>query len=371
MKKLNLLITILYFLFSICCLFAGNIDVMSDGSKYSYGENTGWCGWKTTYSEITVSTGYLSGYLWQENVGWVCLGSTPTNGVSYTNTSETDYGINRNQATGVLSGYGWSENAGWLNFNPTHGGVTISTSGIFGSTGTWILGGWAWGENIGWVCFSSSNYRVRTSALPSPPVPGASALGYSSIKWMWSDNSSGWSQENGFRVYTSTGGLIAATSADVIDYTETGLNRNKPYSRYVQPYNVAWSSSASNSTTVSWRTKPGTYQEKTVVRTPPNSFGFVGDGLWEWEVAAKSGQLVTITAYIRYNSSYGAAGKPKLTLYNLGVNSNATMSASADTWEQLQVSGTPNRNGVLKLKIEGFSTIPGAKMFVDDISISQ
>ncbi|MFA5778862.1 MAG: hypothetical protein WC947_01860 [Elusimicrobiota bacterium] len=202
----------------------------------------------------------------------------------------------------------------------------------------------------------------------APAISSVTANTFTKITWYWTDNSSGASQEDNFKIYTSTGGLLATLSADTTYYEETGLTRNKQYSRYVQAINVAGSN---NSATVSWRTKPGTYQEKITTRTGPNSFGFVGDGLWEWEVSAKSGQLVTITAYIRYNASYGSATKPKLTLYNLGVNSNATMSASADTWEQLQVSGTPNRNGVLKLKIEGFSTTPGAKMYVDDISISQ
>ncbi|MFA5779703.1 MAG: glycine-rich domain-containing protein [Elusimicrobiota bacterium] len=202
----------------------------------------------------------------------------------------------------------------------------------------------------------------------APAISSVTANTFTKITWYWTDNSSGASQEDNFKIYTSTGGLLATLPADTIYYEETGLTRNKQYSRYVQAINTAGSN---NSATVSWRTKPGTYQEKTTVRTGPNSFGFVGDGLWEWEVAAKSGQLVTITAYIRYNTSYGSATKPKLTLYNLGVNSNATMSASSDTWEQLQVSGTPNRNGVLKLKIEGFSTAPGAKMYVDDIQINQ
>ncbi|MFA5779178.1 MAG: glycine-rich domain-containing protein [Elusimicrobiota bacterium] len=202
----------------------------------------------------------------------------------------------------------------------------------------------------------------------APAISSVTANTYTKITWYWTDNSSGASQEDNFKIYTSTGGLLATLSADTTYYEETGLTRNKQYSRYVQAINAAGSN---NSATVSWRTKPGTYQEKTTTRTGANSFGFVGDGLWEWEVAAKSGQLITVTAYVRYNASYGSASKPKLTLYNLGVNSNATMTQGADTWEQLQVSGTPNRNGILKLKIEGFSTTPGAKMYVDDIQISQ
>jgi len=74
---------------------------------------------------------------------------------------------------------------------------------------------------------------------------------------------------------------------------------------------------------------------------------------------------------MRYNSSYGSASKPKLTLYNYGVNSTAQMTAGADTWEKLTVSGTPTSDGVLLLKVEGFSTEVGAKYFVDDIQVNQ
>jgi hypothetical protein len=35
-----------------------------------------------------------------------------------------------------------STNAGWINFNPTHGGVTVCAD---------HLEGYAWGENIGWI----------------------------------------------------------------------------------------------------------------------------------------------------------------------------------------------------------------------------
>jgi len=60
-------------------------------------------------------------------------------------------------AGGSLSGYAWSSSAGWVNFNPTHGGVTIDP--VSGS-----LSGWAWAENIGWIHLAaeSGNYGVTT-----------------------------------------------------------------------------------------------------------------------------------------------------------------------------------------------------------------
>jgi len=122
---------------------------------------------------------------------------------------------------------------------------------------------------------------------------------------------------------------------------------------------------------VNKKTQPCVWQEKTTTRTGPNAFGFEGDGIWTWKVPANGGSLLTITGYIRYNSDYGGAAKPKFTLYNNGVNDNASMTGGADTWEKLTVSGTPSGKGVLFLKVEGFSTAVDAKYFVDDIQISQ
>jgi len=38
--------------------------------------------------------------------------------------------------------WAWGTNVGWINFNPTHGGVTVYSD---------HLEGYAWGENIGWI----------------------------------------------------------------------------------------------------------------------------------------------------------------------------------------------------------------------------
>ena len=95
---------------------------------------------------MTVTDTAVTGYVWQENVGWI-------------NLSPANYGGVVNTA-GVLSGYGWSENAGWINFKPLKGGVGIDEQGVFN--------GWAWGENIGWIHFSSTTpvaYKVQSGWL--------------------------------------------------------------------------------------------------------------------------------------------------------------------------------------------------------------
>ena len=42
--------------------------------------------------------------------------------------------------------WAWGTNAGWINFNPSHGGVTVYSD---------HLEGYAWGENIGWIRMGS------------------------------------------------------------------------------------------------------------------------------------------------------------------------------------------------------------------------
>lgn len=44
--------------------------------------------------------------------------------------------------TSTTDKYAWSENSGWVNFNPTHGGVTVYST---------YLEGYTWAENIGWI----------------------------------------------------------------------------------------------------------------------------------------------------------------------------------------------------------------------------
>jgi len=163
-------------------------------------------------------------------------------------------------------------------------------------------------------------------------------------------------------VYSST---VTATTA-----TFSSLTRNTEYEVRVYAVNHAEVCTGYLGQ-YSRRTQPGTFQEKITTRTGKNSYGFEGDGIWTWQVPANGGSAVTIMAYAQYNSDYGGAAKPKITLSNMGVNSSDQMTGGADTWEKLTVSGTPSGKGVLFLKVEGFSTAVDAKYFVDDIQISQ
>ena len=229
----------------------------------------------------------------------------------------------------------------------------------------------------GWSTANAGDIAVKIDTHPptNVSVSAFSALSYSQIK-VWAtaeDSESGlasapyfveMSTAQDFSGSVSDSGWIAAT-----DHTFNSLKRNTKYYFRLKAKDNADNIFAYSSV-VSKKTQPCVWQEKTTTRTGPNAFGFDGDGIWTWKVPANA-SLLTITAYVQYNSSYGSAAKPKITLYNYGVNSSDQMTGGADTWETLTVSGTPTGKGVLFLKVEGFSTAVDAKYFVDDVQVNQ
>jgi hypothetical protein len=224
--------------------------------------------------------------------------------------------------------------------------------------------------------FYIDNFLAPAIVPNASVITSASSNSSDKITWSWQDNSSGNYQEDEFRVYSSTAGLLSTRTVDTTFWIETGLKRNKEYSRYIQAYNTAGSS---NSATITWRTKPGAFQSKSAqgqpTRTGANAFGFVGDASWDWDVPVKSGSALTITAYIRYNTEYGGSTtKPKLTLSGKGISptSISATSSAENAWELLTINpGTPSQNATLTLRAEGFSTNPAAKFYIDDINIAQ
>ncbi len=144
---------------------AGNID---PAERFTWSSQTGWQNWAPTHGGgVTVvsagADGYLSGYVWAENIGWIKLGSGTG---LYANNGFTEWGVNMD-ASGKLSGYAWSSQTGWINFHSSHGQVTVNTT-------TGRFDGYAWGENIGWIHFRNAEpeYNVRTTVFEGIPKSG-------------------------------------------------------------------------------------------------------------------------------------------------------------------------------------------------------
>ena len=137
-----------------------NID---PNGRYGWGENVGWndSHGDGVSSGATVSATFLSGSVWLENAGWLILGSgTPANGVRYSNTSGSDFGVNVGNS-GDLSGYAWGENIGWVNFDTSSAGSDRARL-IYNNR----LAGFAWGENIGWISLG----QAGPGLAPSGPL---------------------------------------------------------------------------------------------------------------------------------------------------------------------------------------------------------
>ncbi|TRZ49052.1 carboxypeptidase regulatory-like domain-containing protein, partial [bacterium] len=206
----------------------GNIN---STNKYAWSENTGWNNYRPTHGGVTVTAGYLSGYLWCENIGWVHLGAAaipPLGATTWLNTTKDNYGVNRNTVTGDLSGYGWSENAGWINFAPTHatGGNKAKIDNI-----THDFSGYVWGENVGWIKLAGAAQPPDSTAYKVSFDPGAldhfdfvaatpqiSGTAFTGVNTLTAKDSGG----NTITAFNASTNIVALTS-NPADGTITGL----------------------------------------------------------------------------------------------------------------------------------------------------
>jgi hypothetical protein len=210
-------------------------DSVDPTNKWAWGTNVGWLnfapavgGTNTSYA-ATVYADHLQGYAWGENIGWIHLGTHTDDGAhTYGNTSNTDYGVNRD-ASGNLSGFAWSSSAGWIKFDPAHGGVTIDSA-------TGNFDGYAWGENIGWIhvrgtAGNGSVYGLAACVAAVAPT-GVTAKGTgvedADLLLTWTDNAA---NSGGYRLYRGSAApyfapgndtFVTALPAGITSYLDPG-----------------------------------------------------------------------------------------------------------------------------------------------------
>ncbi len=133
-----------------------NID---STNKWAWNDVIGWIDFNVT-GNVTVSSSSITGYA-SSSVGYIALdcATSPTGDCTY------PYGVT-NDGLGTLSGYAWNDAIGWINFKSTSGpsyGVTISTS-------TGDFSGFAWNDVVGWFSFNcidigacgASDFKTQT-----------------------------------------------------------------------------------------------------------------------------------------------------------------------------------------------------------------
>lgn len=114
-------------------------------------------------------------------------------------------------------------------------------------------------------------------------------------------------------------------------------------------------------------------KETTTVRTGSTALVIVGPGDHEFAIPVDA-TATTVSVYARYDSTHAATNKPQAMILNgteCGVaTATATMTAAADTWEQLSFSFTPTATGIVTLRLISRAAAGGGKAFFDDVAVS-
>ncbi|SRR6266481_2096809 len=128
---------------------ATNIDATN---KWAWNDVSGWMDFNITNTVNVTNTG-LQGYA-SSSIGDISLDCNTTSHVpSNICTASTTYQV-FNDGSGFLSGWGWNDVVGWISFcggqsTSTCPGSTSYRVIIDGATGN--FSGWAWNDAIGWI----------------------------------------------------------------------------------------------------------------------------------------------------------------------------------------------------------------------------
>ncbi|MCX6355062.1 MAG: hypothetical protein NTZ78_09200 [Candidatus Aureabacteria bacterium] len=189
---------------------AARVGGIIEGHNLTWGESIGWVNLKEKQADLKIGSDILTGWIWLENCGWVCLGGgRPLDGGRYSNKSVHDWGVN-NDGQGNLSGYAWSEVTGWISFQTSHSRVYLGETGQFY--------GYAWGENVGWMHFGPGrSVRYLAKADPGPwkgiaPGAGNRFAGDSSGSELCSDFGSGTGLNNIQERYSKNARIVCSLS---------------------------------------------------------------------------------------------------------------------------------------------------------------
>jgi hypothetical protein len=114
-------------------------------------------------------------------------------------------------------------------------------------------------------------------------------------------------------------------------------------------------------------------QETTTVRTGSNALSITGPGFQDFDIPVDA-SATTVAVYLRKDSSY-VGYMPELRIINgeeAGVPNMVAPLASgvADTWEQVSVTFTPVRAGVVTLRLLSQDRSGAGKAFADDFSVT-
>jgi hypothetical protein len=153
---------------------------------------------------------------------------------------------------------------------------------------------------------SAVSTGTPTGAIPNAPSAlQAVSITSDTITWQWTDNAT---DENGFRLTSSTGGVIADLGASpgtglTVQFTETNLAVNTLYTRTVKAYNLAGDSLSSNTTARYTLARPATGTALTAAFISSATLtwganGNTGGTTYEIQISTNAGFVAATSRYV-------------------------------------------------------------------------
>ncbi|OGS21566.1 MAG: hypothetical protein A2252_00085 [Elusimicrobia bacterium RIFOXYA2_FULL_39_19] len=182
-----------------------------------------------TFSLASSPTGLISGAVY-----------TTSATISWNNVGATRYAIERAPNAGGIPGV-WSSIKTWADAITSN---NFTDTALSGDTTFWYR---IKSYNGNGMINTIPGNEIKIVTLPGPPSGfNGIALSSFSINWSWNDNSN---SESGFRIYSSTDGIVGTVSANTTYFIEKNLSTNSQYTRYVIAYNASGNTGASNGDT--------------------------------------------------------------------------------------------------------------------------
>lgn len=162
---------------------ATNIDMLNAGEKWGWNNIMGWLDMKATDTVMVGTTvqGYASSSLGDISFDCATMRTAP-------GCTDPDFKTVKD-ANGLLSGWAWNDTVGWISMSGTTTDAQVYQARVapYGDGIRSYLRGWAWNDAVGWLDFdcletgscAANDYKTETSAdaaLASPSAQFVSKL---------------------------------------------------------------------------------------------------------------------------------------------------------------------------------------------------
>ncbi len=125
-------------------------------NKWAWNDIRGWFNFYST-NTVQVSSTKVTGYAVFEDIGasFIALdcATSPNGNIC----STSNFSVTRNSSTGDLSGWAWNDLIGWISLNCSDPGICVTSSYKVNVAGDGTFTGWAWNDEVGWISFNCSN----------------------------------------------------------------------------------------------------------------------------------------------------------------------------------------------------------------------